>query len=320
MDTFPSNTWNLLHLFQSTSHTQKFLQSIYNYHHIEESAKKSYEKCYPFMYYLEQGELYYTQAMNAPFSIKPMLLFYGLVHLLKACVLTVDPSYPKTTNVLAHGVTSRKRKKQNYRFSQDTVKIQKHGLLPHLFEKIYFIQHFDGEKISMGQLLEQIPELAECHFYLNGFNPFITIEKEGTQYKIPSKALDHFYMTPRRMKEFLNQLHPIKLHWKKANENEMLFTVEGHAQLKQPFRYNVVEKKYVLPCNKTRVMLLPEIIIHYLLLYNLSMISRYETEWWKELIKLKPTNDYPMIDSFLNITMNKSPALILSYLQSHLVI
>ena len=29
--------------------------------------------------------------------------------------------------------------------------------------------------------------------------------------------------------------------------------------------------------------ILPELLIHYLLLYNLSMISRYETDWWYDL-------------------------------------
>ena len=45
--------------------------------------------------------------------------------------------------------------------------------------------------------------------------------------------------------------------------------------------------------------LLPELISHYLLLYNLSMIARYETEWWSELFKTIPNDDYPTIIQFL---------------------
>jgi hypothetical protein len=65
-------------------------------------------------------------------------------------------------------------------------------------------------------------------------------------------------------------------------------------------------------------MYYPELIIHYLLLYNLSMIARYETEWWCELIKTTPTNDYPFISTFLSITAEKTPYLIFKYLQSKL--
>ena len=59
------------------------------------------------------------------FLFKPMLLFYGMGQLFKACLLTIDPNYPESTSVLAHGVTTRKRKKQGYQFLEDEVKIQK---------------------------------------------------------------------------------------------------------------------------------------------------------------------------------------------------
>ena len=41
--------------------------------------------------------------------------------------------------------------------------------------------------------------------------------------------------------------------------------------------------------------MLPELISHYLILYNLSMIARYETEWWSELLKTTPNDDYPIL-------------------------
>ncbi|MEM5590682.1 YaaC family protein [Niallia circulans] len=79
---------------------------------------KSYQNCYPFMYFLEHGKLYYHQAINAPMSIQPILLFYGLVHLIKACLLTIDPNYPNSTSVLAHGVSTRKLKNNSIYFSK----------------------------------------------------------------------------------------------------------------------------------------------------------------------------------------------------------
>ncbi len=83
--------WQHLNLFQSATTTQLFLKKCYQEVGITEGEKRSYDNCYSFMYYLEQGELYYKQAYLAPLSIKPVLLFYGLVHLLKACVLQSIP-------------------------------------------------------------------------------------------------------------------------------------------------------------------------------------------------------------------------------------
>ncbi len=78
--------------------------------------KKSFENCYPFIYYLEHGKNYYELYKAAPFSIQPMLLFYGISQLFKACLLTIDPNYPESTTVLAHGVTTRKRKNRGINF------------------------------------------------------------------------------------------------------------------------------------------------------------------------------------------------------------
>ena len=52
--------------------------------------------------------------------------------------------------------------------------------------------------------------------------------------------------------------------------------------------------------------ILPELLIHYLLLYNLSMISRYETDWWYDLLGSYSSEDYPFIYQFLSISAQKS--------------
>ncbi len=41
-----------------------------------------------------------------------------------------------------------------------------------------------------------------------------------------------------------------------------------------------------------------EIVAHYLLLYNLSMICRYETEWWYDLLHSYSNDAYPFIVQF----------------------
>ena len=59
---------------------------------------------------------------------------------------------------------------------------------------------------------------------------------------------------------------------------------------------------------------LPELLVHYLLLYNLSMISRYETDWWYDLLGSYGSEDYPFIYQFLNISAQKIPYYISAFL------
>ena len=61
---------------------------------MENAEQKGYENSYPFIYYLEHAQIYYEQAEQSPLLIKPILLFYGFVHLIKACILTKSPNYP----------------------------------------------------------------------------------------------------------------------------------------------------------------------------------------------------------------------------------
>lgn len=46
---------------------------------------------------------------------------------------------------------------------------------------------------------------------------------------------------------------------------------------------------------------------HYLILYNLSMLARYETEWWHTCMTYKETLDYPVIKSFLTDSSRQVP-------------
>ena len=189
--------------FFSAEYCQRFLKNCYQKRNIENPEQKSYENCYAFLYYLEHGQVYYQQAGSSPLIIKPILLFYGLVHLIKACILTIDPAYPETTAVLAHGVSTRKRKKQNYHFFQDEVKFQKNGLFPFISEKLFHMKQLEGEKVIMEELLQLIPELDDLFFLLEGKRTFIKLQTDNKQFFVPETILDHFHMTENRFKEFL---------------------------------------------------------------------------------------------------------------------
>ncbi|KPL57623.1 YaaC family protein [Rossellomorea vietnamensis] len=301
--------WDFIHYFQSAEYSQKFLKKCYEKLGSIQAELKSYENCYPFMYYLEQGELYYKQAMMSPFSLKPILLFYGYIHFIKAIVLTEDPEYPETTTVLAHGITSRKRKKQQYRFLQDEVKVQKNGLFSHFSDLVFHVKHIIGEKYKMEDLLVQIPELEEA---------FLILLKKKTMFwftnqhelTIDESLLSHFHMSGSLFKQYMNE----KITGDSIQiTNDMLHAASTEEQL--PVRWHLNKNLLALPGIRNEASGIPEVLIHYAILYNLSMIARYETEWWVELLKNRTNEDYPIITTFLNVTTEKSPYLLLKILK-----
>lgn len=306
------NGWKSYSFLFSAENTQAFLKNKYLKQRIENPDQKAFENCYAFIYYLEHGQVYYKQAEASPLIIKPILLFYGLVHLIKASILAINPLYPENTSVLAHGVTTRKRKKQNYQFIHDEIKFQKNGLFPYMSKTMFHMEQLEGDKITMEELLKLLPELDELFFRLEGRRTFARLERKEDQFLIPEIILDHYHMSHNRMKDFLTS----KFHDQFLFSNNVpSFTINNQSFRKpSPLKYHLDEKAFVFPFQKDNFFHFPELLVHYLLLYNLSMIARYETEWWGELTKMMPTNDFPFIDSFLQITLEKGPFLIYQYL------
>ncbi|MCM3571378.1 YaaC family protein [Neobacillus mesonae] len=309
---YNKNGWKSFTCFFSAEYCQKYLKSHYIKGNVENPEVKSYENCYSFLYYLEHGQIYYQQAEKAPLILKPILLFYGLVHLIKACILTIDPAYPESTTVLAHGVSTRKRKKQNYLFFNDEVKIQKNGLFPYMSEKMFHMKQLEGEKIMMKDLLQLIPELDGLFLLHEDKKIFEKPKREGELFVLSDTVLDFYHMTENRFKEFIVSKVNQNVEF---SGNGIRFKLQDHgASTISPLKFNLEEDDWVFPLHRNEIFTFPELLTHYLLLYNLSMIARYETEWWSELTKTMPNRDYPFIHFFLDVTLKKGPFLVYQYL------
>ncbi|WP_010285604.1 YaaC family protein [Bacillus timonensis] len=316
--------WQSFNALHAANTTQHLLQQCYKKADVKDADQKSYENSYPFIYYLEHGQNYYQLSQNAPLSIKPVLLFYGMVQLLKACLLTVDPQYPESTSVLAHGVSTRKRKKQSYEFFHDEVKVQKNGLFSHFSERMFHVKQMEGEKFTMEQLFKRVPELQNLftlHFQQNLYLE-TPISNENIL-TIPNAALDSYHMTSRRFLDFIEHTLPFStsiIGDTEDKEQELISLKINKAKFllplsSSPLLYHLYENTYYLPKERELLTFFPEIMTHYLLLYNLSMISRYETEWWSELLHSYSSNDYPFIRQFLAISADKVPFLLYLFLK-----
>ncbi|WP_404430107.1 YaaC family protein [Sutcliffiella horikoshii] len=306
---------HLFSTFQSVETAQKLLKNCYQNQQVEHSEQKSYHNAYSFIYYVEHGLTYLQQSSNTPTSIKPVLLFYGMVQLIKACLLTVDPLYPESTSVLAHGVSTRKRKKQSYEFIQDEVKIQKNGLFSHFSDKMFHVKQIEGTKFSMQELLFTIPELERTIKINKNKTPFLAVGKITDEFiKVPLTILDDYKMTQDRFKQYFQKQTNYEFDAQK--NNHLLFKCsKNQGPLNcSPLLFHLEQEALFIPRKKEKLTIFPEILNHYLILYNLSMICRYETEWWGELLHTFTSSDLSLIQQFLETTSAKIPFYLHEYL------
>lgn len=307
--------WALFDMFFSSQKTQHFLAKQYQKLNIEDSNGKSFDNTYGFIYYIEHGKKYYKLADQAPTELKPVLLFYGMTQLMKACILCVDPDYPDSSAVLAHGLSTRKRKKRSYEFLYDEVKVQKTGLFNHFCEKLFHMKHIEGEKFTMNQLLSMLPELCPLFKQMNGEVHLVKMySKSEKEFFLDKDSTNYLHMSPERFFEYMNALFPSKfiIGW---NEDQSGFILQTRHDLKPfhsfPLSYHLSEDTYYLAIDRDLLHLpeLNELMVHYVILYNLSMLSRYDTEWWSELFHTYTSEELPYINQFLTITAHKIPYL-----------
>lgn len=310
--------WKDLALFYSVESTQKFLEKVYVLNGADEAKRNSFKNSERFIFFLKHAESFYKQASCSPLEIKPILLFYGMSQLIKACLITQDPHYPSHTSVLAHGVTARKRKKQNYCFSDDEVKIQRNGLCMHFMKHLFGQSGIEDERYTMKKLLAAIPELNDI-FYFQKKERFITkIRKDKDLVSIPEDIVIHYKMSDSRFVEYMS--HHFQWTFLKKDKDDLQFHLSRqdiNPWTSISLLFDMDKRQYYIPSKRDQFLKLPEITIHYLILYNIGMIARYETEWWYELLTQHVSDDYVFIQQFLMVTENKFPKYILKFLQQY---
>ncbi|PAV28503.1 hypothetical protein CIL05_16330 [Virgibacillus profundi] len=289
---------------------QQYLLHCYkNMENIDAEAK-SYENCNAFMYYLDHGNKFYEDGKKLDMAVQPVLFFYGMVHLLKACLLTKRPNYPESTTLLAHGATSRKKKKKQYSFLDDEVKVQHNGLFPYSMEYLFSTKKSPFEKIKMADLFALIPEMDDL-FKLHNQEMMLNVGRVGSPLlEFPALLLDSYHLTAtafiQRMKVHLPTI-------KYTDSDEEMIRMELSHPLNYtngPFFIHQSSQKIYFPKKRNHFIPISEVMVHYLLLYNLSMLCRYETEWWGDLLVTKSDLDYPFIRYFLQLTSEKIPILL----------
>ncbi|PTX53074.1 YaaC-like protein [Melghirimyces profundicolus] len=327
--------WNLFLLLENEPLVRSFLEKKYRRSGLDRPERAAFRAAQPLIYYVKQAREYYRAARISSLFARPLLAYYGMMTLTKALVLSRDPDYPRNTAVMRHGVSTAKRKRGYFRFFEDKVRVQRHGLFPEL-ARLKGEEALIGKSWSTRELFSLIPEMQDGYrqlFLEETLYPVAVFhappdEKQGMAFYLEDRLLDGLHLTPRGLAERLNHAgkkgevrfaweeqrescHRFRLFWQHRRVSHVNRWGQG---FDHPFFREDIRGGYYLFVRSVPAAYLPELFVHYLLLFHLSMLCRYEPPLWGEMIYGMTSEEMVLIEEFLQVTQRKFPNLVLNEL------
>jgi hypothetical protein len=316
--------WSLFLFFENEPMAKQHLFQSYSLILDEKEANRlAFENTHKFIYFLKQGTAYFNSAKKSDLIVRPLLVYYGITSLMKSILLLKDPHYPKTTSVLQHGITTRKKKKSNYNFQDDEIKVQKDGLLPYFSQIVINDPLLTHRKYKVLDLFSMIPELQDSYFLLfksrtmtgirvtklNSSSWMITFEKRQVDdNNLVFSELLSLFEHGLSLDEEIQSSSDAELSLTVRTSNPSFIPDKNHAQIVRDYKggYHFYFRESLALSN--------EIIVFNMLLYLLGMLCRYDTELWGELIFSFSSGDIYIIEEILQLSLRKFPNLILNHL------
>lgn len=327
-----NSAWKMFRFFETEPTARKYLTACYDSLGLEHAERLAFQQSSRFLFLWKQARQFYTTAAEADLSIQPLLLFYGCSHLLKGLLLTRDPSYPQNSRVLQHGVTTRKLKRNNYLLLEDEVRPQKEGFFA-LLAKLFHLSPMQ-DRYSIHDLFASIPAFSNVyaaltekpqHWLQVPWSKIHAVEQAPSdcqpwvQIAFPEAMDGPLAYSPETFLQYINRVAPegsgLPLCRAEANSKRLLLPASALSQLEQHPLFRWQKRRLFFWNGSPDSLPPPEWASHFLLLYLLSMLCRYETEWWGELVLSHGLAERYLVELFLEHHMSSYPTVIMKQIQ-----
>jgi hypothetical protein len=276
-----------------------------------EAKQLAYRNVHAFTSYIKQGTALFDTAKNSDFWSCALLIYYGMMSLLKAFSLSIDPNYPHSTSLLQHGLTSPKRKKEPYRFFHDEVRVQKDGFFPYLCQ-LFSHPVATGERLKLEVLCSFIPDLHPLFRSLHQKTYWWEVVYENGKLTCPLALADELCISVDSFVQRLNRKSSTLYFSSLSMSHDHLTLVVNEPEniLQHPWLKRSGQKTFYLwNFSHSDVDPFPEILAYYALFFSLSMLSRYDPPVWHELHS-DIEKQQLMIQTLIDVAPQKFPDLL----------
>jgi hypothetical protein len=292
---------------------------------LEQPERLAFQQSNRFLYTWKQARAFYHAAANADLLIRPLLLFYGCVHLLKGTLIAMDPSYPQNSRMLQHGVTARKLKRNPYQLLNDEVRPQKEGFFTELAKAYGPVSLQD--RYLVKELFASLAEVSDSYAAIVGTRKWYRIACTTTPGEsvltFPSAVDGTLAYSPETFQHLLQRLAPPGLTFSSVQSTssrygkQIRLSPDDLPLLETHPLFRRHDGSYYFWSGSPDSLPLPVWASHYLLLYVLGMLCRYETEWWGELVLSHGYAETYLVECFLSVHEQVFPTVIMEQLKKN---
>lgn len=289
--------WSRLSYFESEHNTKKYLENKFS-----NPTEDINDTASSLAFTMQTAKEYYESAGRVSLLTEPLLIFYGMTALSKALFIS---TYGKKSPSRGHGLSPPKPEA----FSGLSTRVKKKGTFPQ-FHSCYNKQKLFKLKFMMKELLSLVPEIkVEYETVYCEKSLALKIQRHRYGAFIVDTEIDQY----RNLKEDLTKYFP--------KINSIQEVKKGLSLC--PFR-NIPtiralsgEEYLNLPLGKySKIIFLPEMTIHFLIMYMLGMIVRYHLSDWGRIIQGEESGEIYVVQKLLEVTTRKFPNLILNKLRN----
>jgi len=299
--------WSRLSYFESEHNAKEFLKKF------SLSNNELADTASSLAYTIKTAREYYEAAERVTVLTQPLLIFYGMTALSKVLFISTHGKKSPSTE---HGL--RKIKGWNGVFAELSVVVGKDGTFPQ-FHGCYNKENLHNLTFSMKELVSLVPEV-KVEFetvYKEEKSQALKILRRPDGIHIVDTELDR-YKDLAKLIFTIPGVNEIYLPHTQEVEDKLILYYSGIDRAAKDLAVRAVsgEEYLVIPLIKgSKNIFLPEMSVHFLTMYLLGMLSRYQPKEWGEIIKGEESGEIYIIRKFLEATTRKFPNLILNELR-----
>lgn len=245
---------------------------------------------------------YYESADRVSLLTQPLLIFYGMTALSKILFMS---TYGKKSPSKAHGLEQPKPED----FASISTRVQKDGTFPQ-FHHCYCKDKIFMRKFTMKELLSLVPEVKVEYetVYKEKNRVFKTL---NTKYGL--RIVDAEIEKYGNLAKDLPSYFPTIATARQVRDDFLIRSSEN-----LPMTRALSGEEYlILPLKRQdKPLFLPEMTVHFLIMYLLGMVSRYHLKEWGETVEGEKSGEIYIVQKFLETTIRKFPNLILNKLRN----